>query len=330
MLTRRDMMVNRRDMLRFGAAAGVTALGAAEAIAKAPFIGKQTATFYRFKLGNAEATIISDGVLPLGDPHKAFLSIKSEEIDSALSSNFLPLDNVPLEQNTLVLNTGDKIILFDNGMGVSKLFGDGTGKLLQTMRAAGIDPADVDIVLMSHAHIDHCGGCIGADGKPNFPNAQYFISELDYNFWTDPAKTGNLKPFLEQAVRNLVPIKDRITWIKDGMEVAPGVHAMHAPGHTVGHTIFMIENGNDSLAYIADVCHHPILLLERPRTEFAYDTDPHQAMQTRLKVLATLEANKTKLLAYHFAWPGIGHIAKAGDGYRWFPAHMDAMYVSPI
>jgi glyoxylase-like metal-dependent hydrolase (beta-lactamase superfamily II) len=331
MLTNGSSTISRRNALRLGLAAGVGALAPATAFAKAPFLNTQAPTFYRFKFGNGEATIVSDGVLPLGDPHKAFLAIPPAELDSMLSANFLSLTNAPLEQNTLVVNFGDRIVIFDNGMGNSKLFGDTTGKLLVTLAQAGIKPEDVDALVMTHAHIDHCGGIMSADGKPNFPNAQYFISESDFQYWTDPAKVGpNLKAFLEQATKNLVPVKDRITWVKDGQEIMPGVHAIAAPGHTVGHTIYMIQSGNDKLCYIGDVSHHPVLLLEKPLIEFAFDTDPKQAAKSRVRVLDMLAGDKTLTMAYHFPWPGIGHVVKQGEGFHWIPAPITTLAVGGI
>jgi glyoxylase-like metal-dependent hydrolase (beta-lactamase superfamily II) len=101
------------------------------------------------------------------------------------------------------------------------------------------------------------------------------------------------------------------------------VHALLAPGHTVGHTIFMIESGRDSLCYIADLAHHPILLLQTPLTEFAYDTDPKQSAQSRVKMLTMLANNRIQLLSYHFAWPGIGHVVKQGEGFRYLPSPME-------
>ena len=322
---------SRRGLLRAGSMAAVAGVVGMPAFAKAPMLDTQVPTFYRFKLGSAEATIVSDGVLPLGDPHAAFLGPTPAELDKMLAANFLPTSSAPLEQNTLVLNTGDRIIIFDNGMGLSRLFGDTTGKLLVTLKQAGIDPKDVDALVMTHAHIDHCGGIAAADGSLNFPNAQLYITESDYNYWTDEQKVGpNLKAFYEQTKHNLVPNKERITWVKDGQEILPGVHAIHAPGHTVGHTMYMINVGNDQLCYIGDLAHHPVLLLEKPLTEFAYDTDPKQSAQTRVKMLNMLAANKTMILAYHFAWPGIGHVAKDGDGFRYFPAGTTQMQVAPL
>ena len=217
-----------------------------------------------------------------------------------------------LEQNALIVNTGDRLVLFDTGMGSAKDFGPTTGKLQASMKQAGIDPKDIDAVVMSHGHIDHLGGNVGDDGKSNFPNAQFYIQQSDLEFWTDETKTGDLKSFLAQARKNLLPVRDRIVFFKDGQEFLPGITAIGAPGHTVGHTIFNIQSGGKSMAYIGDLTHHPVLLMEKPLTEFAYDTDPKQSAQTRVRLLTMLAANKTPIVAYHFAWPGFGHGAKRG------------------
>ena len=241
-------------------------------------------------------------------------------MDKQLTDNFLPLENAVLEQNALVLNTGNHLVLFDTGLGSLKLFGKTTGKLMASLKQAGIDPKDIDAVVMSHAHIDHCGGCMADDGTRHFPNAQYYITQSDFDFWTDPSKVpADFKVFLDTAQKNLTPNKDRMVFIKDGQEFLPGIQAISAPGHTVGHTIFMISSAGKQLCYIGDLTHHPVLLMEKPLTEFTYDTDPKQSAQTRVKMLNMLAANRIPLLAYHFAWPGVGHVAKQGDGFRVLP-----------
>jgi glyoxylase-like metal-dependent hydrolase (beta-lactamase superfamily II) len=291
--------------------------------ARMPAGQTQSPYFYRFMLGNSECTIVSDGQLPLGDPKAAFLNIDKNEIDRELQANFLPANNAVLEQNILVANFGDRVVLFDTGMGTDPLFGGSTGKLPDTLRQAGINPASVDAVVMSHAHIDHCGGLIADDGSRNFPNAQYYIGEADFNYWTDDAKIPANYParphFLNQARKNLLPVKDSVHFYKDNEQILPGVTALAAPGHTVSHTIFMIESDGKQLCYVGDLAHHPVLLLEHPRTQFAYDTDPAQSGESRVRMLTMLSANRVPLLAYHFAWPGIGHVAKQGDGFRYFP-----------
>jgi glyoxylase-like metal-dependent hydrolase (beta-lactamase superfamily II) len=310
-------------LLGAGTAVAAAALTPGLASAKAPMLNTQAPSFYRFKLGSAEVTVVSDGPLPLGDPSGAFLGLSKDEVQKQLTDNFLPLDNAVLDQNCPIVNTGDRLVLFDTGMGTAKDFGPTTGKLLASMKQAGIDPKDIDAVVMSHAHIDHLGGNVGADDKNNFPNAQFYIAQSDFEFWTDESKLGGpLKSFIAHARKNLMPVRDRLVFFKDGQEFLPGITAMAAPGHTVGHTIFMISSGDKSMCYIGDLTHHPVLLMQKPLTEFAYDTDPKQSAQTRVKHLTMLAEKRIPVLAYHFAWPGYGHVAKAGEGFRYVPSPM--------
>ena len=240
-----------------------------------------------------------------------------------LSDNFLSPDNVVLEQNSPIVNMGDKLVLFDTGMGTSKAFGPTTGRQQKSMAEAGIKPGDIDAVVLSHAHIDHIGGIVDAADKPLFPNAQYYIAQSDFDFWTDEGKLGSpLKDFVVHARKNLLPVRDRLVFFKDGQEFLPGVQALAAPGHTVGHTIFMVSSGGKSFAFLGDLTHHPILLLEKPRMQFSYDTDPTQAAETRVKLLDTIAANKIPVMSYHFAWPGYGHIAKTSEGFHYYPEAM--------
>jgi glyoxylase-like metal-dependent hydrolase (beta-lactamase superfamily II) len=212
-------------------------------------------------------------------------------------------------------------------MGSSTMFGPTTGKLLASLKASGIDPRDIDAVVATHGHGDHVWGIIGDDGTPHFPNAQIYISQADFDFWTDEAslqmkEPAYMKTFVGGARKNLLPLRDRIVFVKDGQEFLPGIQAIATPGHTVGHMVYMITSGGKSLCNIGDLAIHQILLVEKPRIEYAYDTDPKQSANTRVRILDMLAAQRIPLLAYHFPWPGIGHIGKQGDGFRYYPAPM--------
>ena len=319
--------LSRRSLLALGAGLGAglgasTMLGGS-ALARAPKLGTQTPYWHRFELGDAEVTVVSDGPLPLGDPSGTFTGVPKEEVKKMLTDNFLNPDNVVLEQNSPVVNTGDKLILFDTGMGTSQAYGPTTVRQQKSLAEAGIKASDIDAVVLSHAHIDHIGGIVGADDKPLFPNAQYYISQADFDYWTDEGKLGSpLKDFVVHARKNLLPVRDRLVFFKDGQEFLPGVQAMAAPGHTVGHHMFMVTSKGKSFAFLGDLTHHAVLLLERPLMEFSYDTDPKQSAQSRVKMLTMLAANKIPVMSYHFAWPGYGHVAKNGDGFRYYPEPM--------
>ena len=309
------------------AGASTVGLTAGPALAKAPMATDQVPYFYRFKHGSMQGTVISDGILPLGDPSGAFLGVSKEEVGQMLTNNFLDPRNVILEQNILVLNTGSHLVLFDTGMGESQMFGPTTGKMMSNLEVAGIDPASIDAVLCTHGHCDHVWGIMRDDGMRNFPNAQIYISQADFDFWTDEAKLSMtdpafMKPFVEGARKNLLPNRDRIVFLKDGEEFLPGIQAMSAPGHTVGHTMFLLTSEGQTMAAIGDTTHHQVLLMEKPLMEFAYDTDPTQSAQTRYRILDMIASERMPLIAYHFPWPGIGHIAKRGEGFEYFPAPM--------
>jgi glyoxylase-like metal-dependent hydrolase (beta-lactamase superfamily II) len=326
-----ELNVSRRVLLAGSAAAiaasGPVATGFGDlAHAKAPMAGTQAPYWYRFKLGAFEGTVVSDGPLGLGDPSETFLGSSKEAVKKALSDNFLAPDNVVLEQNVLVLNTGSNLVLFDNGTGAAgaKNFNGKTGKLLANLKAAGIDPKDITALVITHCHIDHCWGIMSDDGQRNFPNAQIYVAQNDLEWWTNEANGTKdwIKDFIAGARRNLVPNRERIVFVKDGQEVLPGIQAISTPGHTVGHTCYMLTSEGKSLCNIGDLTHHQILLMETPRLEFSFDTDPKQSAQSRVKTLDMLASQKIPMLAYHYPWPGIGHIGKMGDGFRYYPSAM--------
>ena len=217
--------VSRRSLLALGAGLGATTMLGGSALARAPKLGTQTPYWHRFMLGDAEVTVVSDGPLPLGDPSGTFTGVPKEEVKKMLSDHFLSPDNVVLEQNSPIVNTGDKLILFDTGMGTSKAFGPTTGRQQKSMMEAGIKPGDIDAVVCSHAHIDHIGGIVGEDGKPLFPNAQYYIAQSDFDYWTDEGKLGSpLKDFVVHARKNLLPVRDRLVFYQG----RPGIPARRA------------------------------------------------------------------------------------------------------
>jgi glyoxylase-like metal-dependent hydrolase (beta-lactamase superfamily II) len=315
--------VSRRSLLALGAGLGASTMLSSHALARAPKLGTQSPYFHRFVLGGAEVTVVSDGPLPLGDPKGTFTGLPDDEIRKMLSDNFLAPDNVVLEQNSPIVNTGDKLVLFDTGMGSAKGFGPTTGRQQKSMAEAGIKPDDIDAVVFTHAHIDHIGGVVDDAGKVLFPNAQFYIAQSDFDFWTDEGKiSGPMKDFVVHARKNLLPVRDRLMFYKDGQEILPGIQALAAPGHTVGHHIFMISSNGKAFAFLGDLSHHPVLLMEKPRMQFSYDTDPKQAADSRVRMLDMLAANKIAVMSYHYPWPGIGHVVKTSEGFHYIPQPM--------
>src|SRR6202030_4345561 len=208
--------VSRRSLLALGAGLGASTILGGNALAKAPKLKTEPDYYYRFALGDAEVTVVSDGPLPLGPPKGTFVGVPDDEVKKMLTDNFLSPDNVVVEQNSPIVNVGDKLVLFDTGMGTSTAFGPTTGRQQKSMAEAGINPADIDAVVFSHAHIDHIGGVVDASGKALFPNAQYYIAQSDFDYWTDEKKMdGPLKDFVIHARKNLLPVRDRLVLFDD-------------------------------------------------------------------------------------------------------------------
>ena len=317
---------SRRALLGAAAAsAAASLLPGLPAMAAAPFRNTLPPAWHRFRIVEFEATVISDGLLPIGPPLPAFPSAPPPGLRELLASNLLPLDETPLEQNALIVNTGRQLILFDTGMGesmgqASKMFGPTSGRLLQNMRAAGIEPEQIDLVVLTHAHCDHCWALVDANGNRNFPNAQVALSEADLQFWTDEGNkkgAGFMPTFIDGARKNLLPYRDRMIMVRDEQPVAPGIVALSSPGHTLGHHCYAVTSGSTTVVNTGDLAHHPVLLLRRPMWEFAYDSDPKLSARSRMRMLDRLATDKHQVLSYHFPWPGLGRMRREGEGYGW-------------
>ncbi|WP_179197810.1 MBL fold metallo-hydrolase [Hymenobacter crusticola] len=271
-------------------------------------------------MGAIQGWIISDGTLDLGSPEKVFLGETKQNVEQALISNFLPTEQIVVDQNILFFSLGNTNVLVETGVGSFRGFGEGAGQLVDNLLAAGIEPARIDAILCSHPHPDHVGGLCQADGQPTFPHASIYLAEHDFAYWTDEALLdGWAAAAIRVARANLLPLRERLVFIQDGEEFLPGVTAHFTPGHTAEHICFELRAGTESLFLLGDVAHHAVLSLENPLLNFAADLEPATAAKTRTQVLSTLAEERTRVLGYHFPWPGLGHIAKQGEGFRFVP-----------
>ncbi|MBW4460156.1 MAG: MBL fold metallo-hydrolase [Nodosilinea sp. WJT8-NPBG4] len=286
------------------------------------------ATAYRFTVGDYRAMVVSDGTLTF--PVGFFVpNADPEAAAAALTDNFLPTDNVLAHLNVLYLETDEHKVLIDTGAG--NTFGPTVGYLANNLAAVGIAPNTIDTIIITHAHPDHIGGILDDSGNPVFANANYYISETEWDFWTAPtvAMPNSLVDADTQATTVAVAqewlgaIASRTTRFALGDEIIPGVVSVPSVGHTPGQASYLITSGDDSLLAMGDVFFSDPLNLENPDWEVAFDTDPTQGVATRKQLLETVTGDRRRLLVPHMPFPGIGHVRAQGDAYGWEPIVWD-------
>jgi glyoxylase-like metal-dependent hydrolase (beta-lactamase superfamily II) len=269
--------------------------------------------FHRFRIGDATATIVSDGPLLLPSAATIFDGPDPAALDAALTTAGQGTDAVRVEQNCLLIETGGRRALFDNGLGSEKLYGPDSGRLLTSLAEAGVDPASIDAMVLTHAHSDHCWGTMGDDGRPNFPNATIFIAQAELDYWESDPPGERRERSIAGVRRHLLPLRDRIRFIRDGEEFLPGVQAWHTPGHTPGHMAFVFTGG---WCLTGDVAFHDPLSYAFPEARSAYDADPEQALPTRRRLLERMADERLRVVGYHHPWPGLGRVERAGGSFR--------------
>ena len=311
-MSRRDFVVST------GLAA---ALGLNARLVVSPAYAQKTADpakpFVTYKVGNAEVTAIYDGIWE--KPHDpAFISNASvEDVKAAMMKAGFPADFVSIPFTVVVVKTGGKTVMCDSGTGGQVQ--PTAGKLAANMKAAGIDPAKIDTVLISHCHPDHIFGLMEKDtNKPVHPNAELVISDVEYKFWTDPSVIERLpeaRKGLARRIQATFPSWKNIRQVEGEAEVAPGIRFVSAPGHTPGHRAFHLSSGSNQLMISNDTAYVPALVAANPGWRGAYDQDGALAEASRRKLLDRVVADKTMICGYHFPFPGAGTIAKDGNGY---------------
>ncbi|MEJ8474110.1 MBL fold metallo-hydrolase [Roseibium algae] len=326
-MTEQTNFLSRRGFLSAGttAVAGVSVLAASglsipSAQAAAPLVGHPMAGAIRRKVGAFEITALLDGYLDISGE----MVIGYDEAAAARlrQDNFVQVDGYRLPINAFLLNTGDKLILIDAG--TSDKMGPTLGKLDQALAAAGVTASQIDAVLITHMHPDHLFGVLRSDGSKAFPNAELILPEVDHAFWFDDAAMtaapDAMREFFQGARQAANAYQGSQTRFSSGKEILPGITSVALPGHTPGHTGFRIESGNEGLFMIADSVHVSSLQFAKPDWGIAFDIDPAQAVISRKKVLDQVASDGLLVAGSHLPFPGFGHVAKAGDGYRFAPA----------
>ena len=303
------------------AAAALLITSAAQA--GAPMAKGPEAGWFRMKIGDFEVTALSDGTADL-PVDQLLTNTTPDKVKKALAAVFL---KTPLETsiNGYLVNTGSKLVLIDAG--AANLFGPTLGKLVGSLKASGYTPDQVDEIYITHMHADHVGGVANGD-KAVFPNATIRAAKAEGDFWLTQANMDKapaaMKDFFKGAMASMKPYTSANKYKPfEGadVELLPGIHAIAAPGHTPGHTIYAIESKGEKLVFCGDLMHVAAVQFPDPSVTIQFDADSKAAAPQRKKLYADAAAKGYFVAFTHVSFPGIGHIRKEGAGYEWLPVN---------
>jgi glyoxylase-like metal-dependent hydrolase (beta-lactamase superfamily II) len=315
--------LTRRSLIAAGTLATAAAFSRPLAAA-APKAAVQGPGAYRYKLGDYQLTALYDGTwfVPIDD--KFVHNASGAQVNDALAAAFLPPRILPISFTALLINTGTKLVLIDTG--TAGQVTETAGVMLDNLKAAGVTPAAIDTILISHFHPDHIDGIKTKDGAKVFPNAEIFVPEPEWAFWMDEANMGRyadnatVHKYFLNARRIFRDIANEVNRFKPGAEVAPGIVSIAAFGHTPGHTAYAVHSGGQSLLAMSDTVREPWLFVRHPQWQPSYDMEGPLAAKTRTDMLDRSAADRMLVEAYHFPFPACGHIVKDGAGYNLVPA----------
>ena len=278
---------------------------------------------FHFHVGGFSCIAIRDTAnrYPLG----MFLTnLAKEQYEPLLRQRGENLEEIDLPYTCLVFQTERKRVLVDTGMG-SNSFVPGKGKLLDHLRAEGIQPEEIDTVIISHAHPDHIGGVLAEDGKLAFPNARHVMFKEEWTYWMSnpslaelPVDEGFKEGMKTSARKNLLAIQGQLDLLDLESQILPGLSAIHAFGHSPGQMALEISSAGDRLLFVADALILP-LNLQFPEAVGVTDHLPEAMVATRLRLLAKAATEKSLVSVTHFPFPGLGHVVPKGECWEWQP-----------
>ncbi|MBS7791277.1 MBL fold metallo-hydrolase [Roseococcus sp. SDR] len=310
------MTLRRRPLL---AAPALLAATPALAQAPAPAAVPQAPGWFRFRVGGFTVTTISDG-FARRNIEGLVLNAPADAVRAVLAESFLPTDHYIGPYNVTFVDTGRLLIAFDAGTGGQLT--PTAGRLSANMAAAGLDPARVGLVIVTHCHQDHIHGLTTAEGAAAFPNAEIAVAAEEFGWWSDAGNEsrspqGQRVNFANVA-RRFAPYQGRIRRFAPGSEVTPGITSVPAFGHSPGHTVFRVSDNNEQFLVLADITHRPELFARRPDYISLFDFDGAAAGASRRRILDMAATDRIRVTGYHFPFPATGHLAREGDGYRFY------------
>jgi glyoxylase-like metal-dependent hydrolase (beta-lactamase superfamily II) len=222
---------------------------------------------------------------------------------------YLPGGNFQSETNTFLIRGRGLTVVVDTGFG---------GAIFESMKTLGVNPADVDAVLLTHLHGDHIGG-LQRDGKALFPKAKVYLAAEERAWWVDAQGNAGAKAALapyEGRTETFRPVK-----IDAGpREILPGIRAAAAFGHTPGHTVFLLESSGQKLLIWGDLMHVEGIQFPLPEISVSYDTDSAAAATVRKEILDYAVRNRIPVAGMHLVYPALGTVEREGTGYKFIPA----------
>ncbi len=285
--------------------------------AAAPLIGS-----CQYKIGDIALTVVADGGRVIPVPEGLVRNASLEAVAQALEAGGNPKGTMPFFFNPVVIDAGARKILVDagNGEGAFQNSKGGLGQLKSNLKGAGIDPARIDAVLITHFHGDHINGLVTAAGKPSFPNSDILVPQAEWAYWTDEGNASRASDALEPNFANVKRVFDalgnKVTQLKAGDEAASGVSLFATPGHTPGHSSVAVSSGGKALVVQGDVTNLPTVFARNPGWHGRFDMDPVTAEATRRKLYDRAASEGLLISGYHYPFPAVGKVSREGEGYR--------------
>lgn len=270
-----------------------------------------------FAVGSLSAFALRDGALEFPNDNKVFgIGHTPEEVAAELSAAGVPTDKIQLSIQPLLVRSENRVLLFDTGAGTN--FGPGAGKLSASLSAAGVDAGSVTDIFISHAHGDHIGGLVDAQGALVFPNAKVHLSAPEWKHLSGLEADAAKQVGIENHAALVAALTPKVDAFAPDAELIPGVvAAKEIKGHTPGHSGYLIGSGADTLLYIGDTAHSHAISVRKPEWPNSFDGDQPTAAASRKAVIESSAAGGQRIYAVHFPFPGVGRIEKRGDTYAW-------------
>jgi glyoxylase-like metal-dependent hydrolase (beta-lactamase superfamily II) len=318
--------LTRRTLLTGAAAAAAAAplSAGAPARAAAPLAGAQAPGWYRYKVGDFEIMVVTDGMARFKLPDNMVSNAKREEVNAALAAAHLQPDLFVTPYNPILVNTGPRLVLIDTGNSEAAFKSNkgATGQLLTNLAATGIDAKAIDTVIISHYHGDHVNGLLKADNSLAFPNAEILVPAAEHAFWMDDgemsrAPKGRMEGLFKNNRRVFSgEVMKRLRTYAEGKEVVPGITAVGTHGHSAGHNSHVVSSGSATVFVQADVTHVPFLFARNPGWHALFDQDPAMAEATRRQIYDMLVAEKMMVQGFHYPFPSVAYVERSATGYR--------------